>query len=108
MRAHLVAAPVLDFRYYGPIEGRVAGIDRSARDRMRLTLDALGTTEVTVGVLAPTPALWRVGLAGVRVASDDPWLSVGAARREWAAGNLAVAAAHAVLDALLTEAQSLG
>lgn len=38
-RAHLVAAPVLEFRYYGPIEGRVLGIDRSSRDRMRLLLD---------------------------------------------------------------------
>jgi len=27
-RAHLVAAPVLGFRYYGPIEGRVVTIDR--------------------------------------------------------------------------------
>lgn len=39
LRAHLVAAPVLEFRYYGPIEGRVVNIDRSARDRMRVTLD---------------------------------------------------------------------
>ncbi|MGV6850066.1 MAG: ComEC/Rec2 family competence protein, partial [Marinibacterium sp.] len=38
-RAHLVAAPKLDFRYYGPIEGRVVGIDRSASDAMRVTLD---------------------------------------------------------------------
>lgn len=38
-RAYQVAAPVLDFRYYGPIEGRVVDIDRSARDRMRITLD---------------------------------------------------------------------
>ncbi|MBZ0122449.1 MAG: competence protein, partial [Roseovarius sp.] len=38
-RAHLVAGPVLDWRYYGPVEGRVAGIDRSASDALRLTLD---------------------------------------------------------------------
>ncbi|SNX69137.1 competence protein ComEC [Cereibacter ovatus] len=38
-RAHLVEAPILGFRYYGPIEGRVAVIDRSQSDAMRLTLD---------------------------------------------------------------------
>jgi competence protein ComEC len=38
-RAHWVAAPVLDFRYYGPVEGRVVAIDRSASDAVRLTLD---------------------------------------------------------------------
>ncbi|WP_425070508.1 ComEC/Rec2 family competence protein [Sagittula sp. S175] len=39
LRAHQVAGPVLDFRYYGPIEGRVVDIDRSASDALRLTLD---------------------------------------------------------------------
>ncbi|NHF72656.1 ComEC/Rec2 family competence protein [Paracoccus xiamenensis] len=39
LRAWRVEAPVLAFRYYGPIEGRVIEIDRSARDRIRLTLD---------------------------------------------------------------------
>ena len=38
-RAHQVAAPVLSGRYYGPIEGRVIGVDRSASDALRLTLD---------------------------------------------------------------------
>ena len=39
LRAWRVDAPVLGFRYYGAIEGRVIEIDRSARDRIRLTLD---------------------------------------------------------------------
>ncbi|MDO5646956.1 ComEC/Rec2 family competence protein [Paracoccus sp. (in: a-proteobacteria)] len=39
MRAQMVAAPVIDWRYYGPVEGRVIDIDRSARDRKRLLLD---------------------------------------------------------------------
>lgn len=39
LRSWSVAAPVLDYRYYGPVEGRVIEIDRSARDRMRMTLD---------------------------------------------------------------------
>ncbi|MBC7155875.1 MAG: DUF4131 domain-containing protein, partial [Rhodobacteraceae bacterium] len=39
LRAHHLAAPVLSFRYYGAIEGRVIGIDRSLSDQIRLTLD---------------------------------------------------------------------
>ncbi|MCQ0970055.1 ComEC family competence protein [Paracoccus sp. TK19116] len=59
LRATQVSAPVLGFRYYGPIEGRVVEIDRSARDRMRLTLD-----RVRLRDMAPdrTPALVRVSL----------------------------------------------
>ncbi|MBY6161395.1 ComEC family competence protein [Mameliella alba] len=38
-RAHQVAGPVLDFRYYGAVEGRIVAIDRSASDALRLTLD---------------------------------------------------------------------
>ncbi|WP_368484370.1 ComEC/Rec2 family competence protein [Pseudooceanicola sp. HF7] len=38
-RAQSVAAPVLGWRYYGPVEGRIVGIDRSASDAVRLTLD---------------------------------------------------------------------
>ncbi len=34
-----VAAPVLDFRYYGAVEGRIVEIDRSASEKPRLTLD---------------------------------------------------------------------
>src|SRR6056297_2423687 len=38
-RAHQIAGPVLDFRYYGAVEGRIVKIDRSASDALRLTLD---------------------------------------------------------------------
>ncbi len=38
-RTHAVAGPVLNWRYYGPVEGRVIAIDRSASDALRLTLD---------------------------------------------------------------------
>jgi len=38
-RTESVAGPVLTFRYYGPIAGRVVHIDRSASDAVRLTLD---------------------------------------------------------------------
>ncbi|WP_374422159.1 ComEC/Rec2 family competence protein [Paracoccus sp. (in: a-proteobacteria)] len=46
LRSHMVAGPVLDFRYYGPVEGRLIGIDRSSRDRMRVTLDQVRLHDV--------------------------------------------------------------
>ena len=60
-RTSMVAEPVLGFRYYGPIEGRVIGIDRSASDKVRLTLD-----RVVLADVAPwrTPARVRVSLHG--------------------------------------------
>ena len=66
-RAHSVAAPVLDFRYTGPVEGRIIDIDRSQSDALRLTLD-----RVTLQAVPPdrTPARVRVSLQG-----EQPWLS---------------------------------
>lgn len=60
LRASLVAAPVLEFRLYGAVEGRVVGTDRSVRDRLRVTLDQL-----RIDRLAPqdTPARVRISLA---------------------------------------------
>ncbi|MDH3264741.1 MAG: DUF4131 domain-containing protein, partial [Paracoccaceae bacterium] len=60
-RAHSLAAPVLDFRFYGAIEGRVIELDRSLSDKPRLTLD-----RVVLEGLAPdeTPARVRVSLHG--------------------------------------------
>ena len=37
-RAVQVAAPVLEFRFYGAIEGDIVAIDRSGSDKLRLTL----------------------------------------------------------------------
>lgn len=61
LRAHQVAGPVLDFRYYGAIEGRVVAIDRSASDALRLTL-----AEVRLEDMDParTPTRVRVSLHG--------------------------------------------
>ncbi|MFW8636421.1 ComEC/Rec2 family competence protein [Cribrihabitans pelagius] len=58
-RAHLVAAPALDFRYYGPVEGRVVALDRSQTGALRMTLD-----QVRLGDLPPrrTPARVRISL----------------------------------------------
>ena len=60
-RTEAVAEPVLSFRYYGPIEGRVVGIDRSASDALRLTLD-----QVFLNRLSPdrTPERVRISIHG--------------------------------------------
>lgn len=49
--------------------------------RVRLTLGAAGDAEVTVAPLPAARAEWRVGLAEMRLASDDPWLGVKSTRR---------------------------
>ena len=54
-RTHSVAAPVLDFRYYGPIEGRIVGMDRSSSDKLRLTL-----SDVVLRRMAPADTPGRV------------------------------------------------
>ncbi|MBL8563887.1 MAG: ComEC family competence protein [Gemmobacter sp.] len=61
LRAHLVAAPVLDFRYYGPVEGRVIAIDRSQSDALRLTLDRVVLSDVSPAKL---PEKVRIALHG--------------------------------------------
>lgn len=72
-RAHLTAAPVLGFRYYGPVEGRILSVDRSASDRLRLTLDRLRLDGV-----APEkrPARVRISLHG-----PQRWLEPQPGRR---------------------------
>lgn len=68
-RAHGVAAPVLGWQSYGAIEGRITRIDRSARDRMRLTLDQV----VIEGVPpARTPGAVRLALTGRQGALPPP------------------------------------
>ena len=65
-RAHLQAAPMLEFRYYGPVQGRIIGIDRSQSDALRLTLD-----EVVLREVPP----WRTPLkVRVSMQADQPWL----------------------------------
>lgn len=60
-RAVHVAAPVLEFRYYGAIEGEVVGLDRSGSDKLRMTLG-----DVVLDNVPPkrTPHLVRVSLHG--------------------------------------------
>ena len=62
-RAHSVAGPVLEHRFYGAVEGRIVAIDRSRSDALRLTLD-----RVVLDRIAPadTPLRVRVSLHGDR------------------------------------------
>lgn len=62
-RAHSVAGPVLEFRYYGAVEGRIVAIDRSQSDALRLTLD-----RVVLDRVPPhrTPHRVRLSLHGER------------------------------------------
>lgn len=78
-RTAWVAGPVLDFRYYGPVQGRILDIDRSASDAVRLTLD-----RVVLYRMAPedTPRRIRISLHGVQ-----DWLDP-------APGLVVVATAH--------------
>ena len=67
IRAHSIDAPMLGFRYYGPVEGRIVEIDRSQSDALRLTLDQVVLQEVTPD---RTPARVRVSLQG-----EQDWLT---------------------------------
>ena len=60
-RAHRVEQPVMGWRYYGPVEGRVIGIDRSSSGAVRVLLD-----EVVLFRVGPekTPDRVRVSLHG--------------------------------------------
>lgn len=49
--------------------------------RLRVTLAASGALEQTAAPLPAPIALWRVGLARTRLASDDPWLTIKSTRR---------------------------
>ena len=60
LRTHQATGPVLEFRYYGAIEGRVVGVDRSASDALRLTLDQVRLDMDP----ARTPLRVRVALHG--------------------------------------------
>ena len=68
-RAHLKAAPVLEFRYYGAVEGRVVGIDRSASDAVRLTLDRVVLERTDP---ARRPGRVRVSLHGAEAPRVPP------------------------------------
>lgn len=67
-RSHLVAGPVLQHRYYGPVEGRVISQDRSHSDRTRLMLDQVHLPGMDP---AQTPLRVRVSLHS-RIPGSQP------------------------------------
>ena len=58
-RTHSLEAPVLGWRYYGAIEGRIIGMDRSASDAVRITLDQVRLDRVSP---SRTPQKVRISL----------------------------------------------
>lgn len=58
-----------------------AAAPRATAARMRLTLDAGGGLAVTAAALPESRPVWRLGLAGARLQSDDPWLTIKSTRR---------------------------
>ncbi|HBG99300.1 MAG TPA: competence protein [Rhodobacteraceae bacterium] len=60
-RAHAVAGPVLGFRYYGPVEGRVVALDRSWSNAPRITLDRVVLDDTDP---ARVPGRVRIALHG--------------------------------------------
>lgn len=58
-RTVLVEAPVLQFRYFGSVEGRVIALDRSGTGALRLTLDQPRLTRLS---LDRTPARVKISL----------------------------------------------
>lgn len=54
---------------------------RGAAARLRLTLAASGEVRVERGPVPAPRAVWRLGVAEVRLRSDDPWLRVKSTRR---------------------------
>ncbi len=62
-RSAIVGAPVLDFRYYGPVEGRIIAVDRSQSDALRLTLDRVRLERMAPGRI---PERVRISLHGVQ------------------------------------------
>lgn len=70
-RAHQVAGPVLDFRYYGPIEGRVLGLDKSASGATRLTLG-----DVRLHRVRDVPRRVRISLHGQGGVTPRPGMRV--------------------------------
>lgn len=60
-RSYSVSAPILEFRYYGPVEGRIIKVDKSSSDAQRILLDRVVMTELRH---IKTPERVRVSLFG--------------------------------------------
>ena len=53
----------------------------AAAERVRVTVDRDGLVTASHALLGPSPAVWRVAVADVRVRADDPWLQVKTSQR---------------------------
>ncbi|MEZ5869183.1 MAG: hypothetical protein R3D46_12410 [Defluviimonas denitrificans] len=103
-RAQSLSAPVMSFRYYGPVEGRIVAIDRSFSDQPRITLD-----QIVLARTPPdrTPARVRVALHGDAVQdapleprpARHPDRRIAAARGAGGAGRFRLSAPRLVLAA---------
>ena len=80
LRTEVMAGPVLGYRYYGPIEGRIVNIDKSASDAVRLTL-----AEVVLSRMSSerTPTRVRISVHG-----DQPLAQFHAGERVILTGHL--------------------
>ncbi|MFD1809237.1 DUF4131 domain-containing protein [Gemmobacter lanyuensis] len=94
LRSRLVAAPVLSFRYYGPVQGRIVDIDRSQTDALRLTLDQVVLADVPP---ARTPLRVRLSLHG-----DWPWLDPAPGQTVQMTAHLAAAEGPVAPGALIS------
>jgi 4-amino-4-deoxychorismate lyase len=56
-------------------------LHRGPPARLRLTVDAAGAVVLESAPLPVAAVVWRVGLAGERLDSGDPWLGVKSTRR---------------------------
>jgi 4-amino-4-deoxychorismate lyase len=65
----------------GAVARAIAGISGEGALRVRLTVTLAGAIAVEAAPLAPAPEEWAVVVAGMRLASDDPWLRVKTSRR---------------------------
>ncbi|NRB36137.1 MAG: ComEC/Rec2 family competence protein [Rhodobacteraceae bacterium] len=68
-RSAALAGPVLGWHYYGPVEGRVVGLDRSASDRPRITLDQVRLTRLHPDEI---PTRVRLSLSGLAAEAIPP------------------------------------
>ncbi len=72
LRTAAVTEPILGFRYYGPVEGRIVTVDRSGSDKVRLTLDRVALDDVwrppsRVRVSLHDPVVWFDPVPGMTV-----------------------------------------
>ncbi|MEO1732660.1 MAG: DUF4131 domain-containing protein, partial [Pseudomonadota bacterium] len=74
LRANSLAAPVLDWRYYGPVEGRIVAIDRSASDAVRLTLGDVRLTRMRSDNMPARVRLSLHGAASETVPVPGQWI----------------------------------